>query len=66
MAGGMSRSATSAGPSGGEKREKLLRGVWYSFYGKFSKPTGLRYGQAVLQLHPELNLLHHGPVHEAV
>ena len=32
-------------------------------YGNFpNKQTGLRAGLAVLQLHPALNLLHHGPV----
>ena len=32
-------------------------------YGKLSvKQTGLQAGQAVLQLHPALDLLHHGPV----
>ena len=47
----------------GEKgREKLLRGVWYKFYGKSIKPTGTRDGQAVLQLHLALNLLNHGPI----
>ena len=53
--------------SRGEKgREKLLQGVWYSFHGKSSKPTVPRDGQAVLQMHPALNLLHHGPVYEGV
>ena len=38
--------------------------VWYKFYGKsFICQTGLQAGQAVLYLHPELDLLHHGPVH---
>ena len=37
-------------------------GVWYQFYGKLLRPTGWRDGQAVLQLHPALDLLHHGPV----
>ena len=41
-------------------------GVWYGFYGKSSQPTGLRDGRAVLQLHPALDLLHHGPVREGV
>ena len=40
--------------------------VWYSFYGKSSKLTGPRDGQAVLQLYPALDLLHHGPVREGV
>ena len=47
-------------------REKLLQWVWYSFYSKLSKPTGPRDGRAVLQLHPELDLLHHGPVRKGV
>ena len=34
-------------------------GVWYRFYGKSpNKQTGPRAGRAVLQLHPELDLLH--------
>ena len=41
-------------------------GVWYSFYGKSSKPTGPRDGRAVLQLHSALDLLHIGPVREGV
>ena len=31
------------------------------FCGESPKPTGPRYGRAVLQLHPALDLLHHGP-----
>ena len=42
--------------------EKLLRGVWYCFYGELPKPTVPRDGRAVLQLHPALNLLHIEPV----
>ena len=41
-------------------------GGWYKFYGKSFKPTGPRYGRAVLQLHPALDLLHHGPVSAGV
>ena len=42
-------------------------GVCYRFYGKTTKnQTGTRSGRAVLQLHPALNLLHHGPVREGV
>ena len=41
-------------------------GVRYSFYGKLSKPMGPRYAQAVLQLHPALDLLHHVPVSAGV
>ena len=41
-------------------------GGCYSFYVKSSKPTGPRYGRAVLQLHPALDLLHHRPVREFV
>ena len=38
-------------------------GVWYWFYNKSpNKQAGLRAVQLVLQLHPSLNLLHHGPV----
>ena len=38
-------------------------GVWYMFYGKSSvKQTGPQVGHAVLQLHPALDLLYHGPV----
>ena len=44
-----------------EGRNSYGRG-WYSFYGKSSKPMGPRYGRAVLQLHPALDLLHHRPV----
>ena len=64
MDGGMSRLVTATVPSGGKKKEgrNSYGGVWYSFYGKSSKPTGPRDGRAVLQLHPELDLLHHGPV----
>ena len=43
---------------GKKGREKLLRGVWYCFYGESPKPTGPRDGQMVLQLHPALDLLH--------
>ena len=35
--------------------------VWYKFYRKSLKPTGPRYGRVVMQLHPSLDLLHHGP-----
>ena len=67
MADGVSQSATAAGPSGVEKgMEKLLRGVWYSFYGESPKLTGPRDGQAVLQLHLALDLLNTGPVRAAV
>ena len=41
-------------------------GVWYKFYGKLLKPTGPRYGRAVLQLHPSLDLIHHRPVRAGV
>ena len=51
---------------GKKGREKLLQGVWYSFYGKSSKPMGPRDVRAVLQLHPALDLHHHGPVREGV
>ena len=69
----LTRAATKGGKEGGDPhregekgREKLLRGVWYSLYGKLSKPTGPRDGRAVLQLHPALDLLHHGPVRKGV
>ena len=41
-------------------------GFWYGFYGKSFQPTDSRDGRAVLQLHPTLDLLHHGPVREGV
>ena len=37
-------------------------GVWYWFYGKSLKQTGLRDGRAVMQLHMALELLHHDPI----
>ena len=51
---------------GKKGREELLRVVWYSFYGESPQQTGPRDGQVVLQLHPALDLLHHGPVCEGV
>ena len=36
------------------------------FYSKLLKPTVPRDGRVVLQLHPELDLLHHGPVSASV
>ena len=42
-------------------------GGWYKFYGKSSIcQTGPRAGQAVLLLHPALDLLYHGPVRQGV
>ena len=41
-------------------------GFWYRFYGKLLKPTGPRDSRAVLQMHPSIDLLHHGPVSEGV
>ena len=41
-------------------------GVWYWFYGKSLNQTGPKAGQEVLQLHPILELLHHGPVRSSV
>ena len=42
-------------------------GVWYRFYGKSSiKQTVPRAGQAVLQLHPALDLIRHGPVRKSM
>ena len=43
-----------------------MGGGFYCFYGKLSQLTGLRDGQAVLQLHPALDLLHHGPLREGM
>ena len=45
---------------------KSYGGVWYSFYGKPSKPTVPRDGRAVLHLHLALDLFHHGPIREGV
>ena len=50
---------------GREKKEgrNYYGGVWYRFYISLpNKQTGLRFGRAVLQLHPALDLLHHGTV----
>ena len=67
MASGVSRSTTAAGPLGGQKRKgETPTGVWYCFDGESPKPTGLRDSQAVLQLHPALDLLHHEPVRASV
>ena len=42
-------------------------GVFYRFYCKYTnKYTVPIAGQVVLQLHPALNLLHHGPVRSRV
>ena len=47
--------------------EKSLRGVWYRLYGKlFVCQTGPRAVQAVLQLHPALDLLYHRTVRQSV
>ena len=51
---------------GKKGREKLLRGVWYCFYGESPQQTGPGDGRVVLQLHPALDLLHHGPVRKGV
>ena len=46
-----------------EEGRNSYGGVWYKFYGKASVwQTGPRTGQAVLQLYPGLELLHHGSV----
>ena len=67
MAGGVLRFSTAAGPSGGLKRKgETPTGIWYWFYSKFLKQTGLKDGRAVLQLHPALDLLHHEPVRASV
>ena len=42
------------------------RVVWYKFYGKLLKLTVPKDGRSVLQLHPALDLLHHGPVRASV
>ena len=43
------------------------KGVWYTLYGKLSVcQTGPQAGQAVLQLYPKLDLLHHSPVRQGV
>ena len=44
-----------------KKGKNSLGGVWYWFYGKLLNQTGPRDGRAVLQLHPALDLLYHGP-----
>ena len=64
MAGGVSGYSTAAASFEGQKRKRENpTGVWYMFYGKSSvKQMGLQDGQAVLQFHPELNLLHRGTV----
>ena len=47
--------------------EKLLQEGWYRLYGKSSVyQTGPRAGRAVMQIHPALELLHHGPICEGV
>ena len=50
-----------------KKEGRNSYGVFFhSFYGKTSKPTGPRDGQAVLQLQLALDMLHHGCVREGV
>ena len=69
MAGDMAGYPTSAGSSGGQKRkgETPTGGGWYRLYGKlFVCQTGPRAVQAVLQLHPALDLLYHRTVRQSV
>ena len=68
-AGGVSQLATAARPLGERKwkgETPMEGGGWYGFYGKSYQPTGPRDCRAVLQLHPALDLLHHGHVREGV
>ena len=52
---------------GKNRREKLLNGVWYKFYGKLSVcQIDPRAVQVVLQLHLALDLIHHGPVRQGM
>ena len=68
MAGGVLDYLTAAGSSGWRKRkvETPMEG-WYKFYGKsLVYHMGLQSGQAVLQLHPALDLIHHRTVRQGV
>ena len=69
MDGGVLGYPTVAGSSGGRKRkrETPTGGGWYRFYGKLSvNHKVLQAGQAVLQLHPALDLFHRRPVRTSV
>ena len=55
------RPGLQEGEKGREKNS--YGGVWYRFYGNSpNNQTGPQDGRAVLQLHPALDLLLHGPV----
>ena len=68
MAGGVSGYPTAAASSGGLKQKgETPKGIWYKFYSKSSVyQTSPRSGRWVLQMHPALDLLHHGPVCQGV
>ena len=68
MAYSMSGYTMAAGSPGGQKRKgETPMGGWYMFNGKSSvHQTGPQASRVVLQLHPELDLLHPGPVRASV
>ena len=70
MAGGVPGYLTADGSVGGKKckvETPRVGGGWYRFYGNFPVyQTGPRSGQAVLHLHPSLDLLHRRPIRKGV